>query len=292
MNKMENRPFNQSLEFEEVDLNHDRNCFVNVFARALQDDEVDEFFNAGEKLYDEVRASGIIKDRRYHLKTYKQCFRGNEMVTWMLENSYASSRSEAVAIGSSLILHGIYHHVTDDHNFKDTGMFYRFREDDKTYRGDVERYRQTAVEAVRLHGVIRATYPTLIAKRDWNLLTFNDCFVGSKLIDWLVETGRAVSREHGIETMKRMWAFGFIAHVANDHLFKDEHLYYRFYADKINSDASFLKMANDEQCLVHDSTLFSSPDEFVSLAMADDTDILNDNLLDNHATPTVVEDAD
>jgi len=59
-----------------------------------------------------VRAlqSPLIKDRRYHLKTYKQTFKGDEMVGWLVDNKHATSRVEASAIGCSLLMHGVIHH--------------------------------------------------------------------------------------------------------------------------------------------------------------------------------------
>ena len=66
-----------------------------------------------------------IQDRRYKLSSYPLCFVGNETVQW-IENRYLLSKPEAIRLGQELIDLKIIHHVTDDHNFKDESLFYRF----------------------------------------------------------------------------------------------------------------------------------------------------------------------
>lgn len=52
----------------------------------------------------------LIKDRRFHLKTYERCFVGHEMVDWLLKKGEVESRSEAVAMMQKLLDHGVVHH--------------------------------------------------------------------------------------------------------------------------------------------------------------------------------------
>ncbi len=52
----------------------------------------------------------LIKDRRYHLKTYEKCFIGVEMVDWLLMKGEVESRSEAVAMMQKLLDNGVVHH--------------------------------------------------------------------------------------------------------------------------------------------------------------------------------------
>lgn len=71
-----------------------------------------------------------IKDRYYHLKRYHVSFVGSEAIDWFLANGFASSREEGVKLGQSLLDADLVHHVVDEHNFEDKGLFYRFRQDD------------------------------------------------------------------------------------------------------------------------------------------------------------------
>jgi hypothetical protein len=66
-----------------------------------------------------------IKDRRYRLRVYTQCFIGSEAIEWMRDR-FRISREEAVKLGQRLMDAKHIHHVVDDHKFKDGELFYRF----------------------------------------------------------------------------------------------------------------------------------------------------------------------
>lgn len=70
-----------------------------------------------------------IQNRRFRLTVYSDCFIGNEAVTWLTKTQNAT-REAAVRIGQALVEQGIFHHVTDEHPFKDEYLFYRFYEDE------------------------------------------------------------------------------------------------------------------------------------------------------------------
>ena len=70
-----------------------------------------------------------IKTRRQKLKLFQRCFLGNEAVDWIAQKTKLS-RAEAVALGQKMIDKGIFHHVLDEHGFKDEELFYRFHEDE------------------------------------------------------------------------------------------------------------------------------------------------------------------
>lgn len=70
-----------------------------------------------------------IKTRRYKLKLYHHCFLGNEIVDWIVEK-LKISRTDAVKLGQKMIDKKIFHHVVDEHQFKDEPLFYRFYEDE------------------------------------------------------------------------------------------------------------------------------------------------------------------
>ena len=66
-----------------------------------------------------------IQDRRYKFTSYPLCFIGSEAVEWM-ESRYLLSKPEAIRLGQELINLKIIHHVTDEHDFKNDYLFYRF----------------------------------------------------------------------------------------------------------------------------------------------------------------------
>lgn len=53
---------------------------------------------------------GMIKDRRYHLKTYPGCLVGNELVSWLVDRQEVETRKEAVVVMQKLLENGVIHH--------------------------------------------------------------------------------------------------------------------------------------------------------------------------------------
>ena len=53
---------------------------------------------------------GMVKDRRYHLKTYANCVVGHELVSWLVERKEVETRKEAVSIMQKLLDNGVIHH--------------------------------------------------------------------------------------------------------------------------------------------------------------------------------------
>jgi hypothetical protein len=66
-----------------------------------------------------------IKNRRYLLSNYSDCFVGSECVNWFIREGLAASRAEAVSLGNTLLVGGYINHVTGDHPFEDAHLFYR-----------------------------------------------------------------------------------------------------------------------------------------------------------------------
>lgn len=76
-------------------------------------------------------ADGVpIRDRKYRALTFPACFVGSEALAW-LTRKQGLSHNEAMTIGQRLIDLFVFHHVTDDHPFKDGEFYYRFYEDER-----------------------------------------------------------------------------------------------------------------------------------------------------------------
>lgn len=67
-----------------------------------------------------------IGNRKHHLKTYENCFVGNEAVTKLVQENTASSREDATEKLNELLKVGLIFHVTRGHDFEDATLFYRF----------------------------------------------------------------------------------------------------------------------------------------------------------------------
>ena len=63
--------------------------------------------------------------RKYHFRTYRQCFIGEEAVSWMIHGKIATDNEHALRIGNDMMKLGLFHHVKFEHAFRNKGYFYR-----------------------------------------------------------------------------------------------------------------------------------------------------------------------
>ena len=118
----------QKIQQSSIDLlkdDYDNTSFLGYLENQLNDRQIQE-------LVDRIRSDrGIeIRNRRYRLNTYPDCFIGQELVDWLSDNC-DYSREQATELGQILIEKKIIHHVTDEHHFLDDYFFYRFYVDEK-----------------------------------------------------------------------------------------------------------------------------------------------------------------
>uniref|UniRef100_A0A6Q2XSU6 Rap guanine nucleotide exchange factor 4 n=1 Tax=Esox lucius TaxID=8010 RepID=A0A6Q2XSU6_ESOLU len=78
------------------------------------------------------RAPHMIRDRKYHLKTYRCCCVGTELVDWLVQQSTCvHTRSHAVGMWQALLEEGVLNHVDQELGFQDKYLFYRFLDDEE-----------------------------------------------------------------------------------------------------------------------------------------------------------------
>uniref|UniRef100_A0A8C6YKV0 Rap guanine nucleotide exchange factor 4 n=1 Tax=Nothoprocta perdicaria TaxID=30464 RepID=A0A8C6YKV0_NOTPE len=93
----------------------------------------EKILRAGKILRNAIlsRAPHMIRDRKYHLKTYRQCCVGTELVDWMMQQSpCVHSRSQAIGMWQVFLEEGVLNHVDQEHHFQDKYLFYRFLDDE------------------------------------------------------------------------------------------------------------------------------------------------------------------
>ncbi|OZH52768.1 mechanosensitive ion channel protein MscS [Hydrocoleum sp. CS-953] len=76
-----------------------------------------------------------------------------------------------------------------------------------------------------------------IKDRRFQFKLFKNVFLGSEAVEWLMINERA-TREEAILMGELMLQQGIIHHVFDEHNFKDEPLFYRFYSDEVESNVS------------------------------------------------------
>ncbi|MGE0873429.1 MAG: hypothetical protein AB7O31_02035 [Burkholderiales bacterium] len=171
-----------------------------------------------------AREGGVpIADRRYLLRTYEQCFVGSEAVDW-IAREYAVSRELAALAGSALLDAGYVYHVVREQAFRDGSFYYRFAID------------TPALAALDLGALIdawRAPDGVGIEERSWMGRSYPRCFVGSEAVAWM--RARGLSLNEALIVGQRLLDCGVLHHVWDEHGFKEDLLYYRFYADERTS---------------------------------------------------------
>lgn len=60
-------------------------------------------------------------------------FLASELVDWLISLGEAEDRKHAVSLGQLLVETDFIHHVVDEHNFEDSYLFFRFRQDGKLW---------------------------------------------------------------------------------------------------------------------------------------------------------------
>ncbi|XP_006878883.1 PREDICTED: integral membrane protein GPR155 isoform X2 [Elephantulus edwardii] len=68
----------------------------------------------------------IVKERRCGAKTSTGTFCGCDLVNWLIEVGLAADRGEAVIYGDRLVQGGVIQHITNEYEFRDEYLFYRF----------------------------------------------------------------------------------------------------------------------------------------------------------------------
>ncbi|XP_065061789.1 DEP domain-containing mTOR-interacting protein-like isoform X2 [Rhopilema esculentum] len=71
----------------------------------------------------------------------------------------------------------------------------------------------------------------LIGDRRYHFRTYTCCIVGKDAVDWMVRTKEVTSRENAVKCMRLLQDNGVLHHVCDDHVFKDEYLFYKFRVD-------------------------------------------------------------
>jgi hypothetical protein len=164
------------------------------------------------------RSGGVkITDRRYRLQVYPECFVASEAVRW-LEGALRLPTPAAASVGEALQAAGLIYHVAHEQTFADEN--YYFRVSQWPARWDIERF----------YSVARGSTGLEVADRQYMGATYPKCFVGADAVRWMQTQGHTLNE--AICMGQRLLDLSIIHHVVDAHCFKNEKLFYRFYADE------------------------------------------------------------
>ncbi|XP_062318895.1 DEP domain-containing mTOR-interacting protein [Osmerus eperlanus] len=186
-----------------------------------------EVMIAGEQLRLRLHGGKLIKDRRYHLRTYPNCFVAQELTDWLVSHKEAPDRVTAICLMQHLMDHDIVHHVCDKRPmFKDAKLLYRFRKDDGTFPFNTEV--KVFMRGQRLYEHLISGRDSILQLREERSVAYQRSFPGCQLIDWLLKNGETESRRQGLELCRALLEHGIIQHVCKKHNFFDSGLLYQF----------------------------------------------------------------
>ncbi|PVD23148.1 hypothetical protein C0Q70_16411 [Pomacea canaliculata] len=175
----------------------------------------------------------MIKDRRYHLRKYKQCFIAKDVIDWAHRSHHAQTREEAVAAMLCLQQHGMIHHVVDEHDFKDQSLFFRFTRDDGTYAANTD-------VAIFYRGLDVYNSEGAEIQRDFYHKghLYEGAFYGNELVDCIMD-GDNTDRKQIVNQCRELLEYDILNHVTDDYHFSDDRLLYQF---RVNFDRPSLLM--------------------------------------------------
>ena len=82
----------------------------------------------------------------------------------------------------------------------------------------------------RFYSLIRSEGGFAVADRSYMGTLYGKCFVGSEAIDWMQAQGYTLNE--ALSMGQRLLELSLAHHVLDEHSFKNEKLFYRFYRDQ------------------------------------------------------------
>ncbi|CAL9704292.1 unnamed protein product [Knipowitschia caucasica] len=199
----------------------------SVRRKALARQHKAEVMIAGEQVRLKLHDGKLIKERRYHLRTYPNCLVGQEVIDWLVSHKEAPDRITAVCLMQHLMDQEIVHHVCDKYSiFKDAKRLYRFRKDDGTFPFNTEV--KIFMRGQQLYEQLIGDKHSILQLREEHGVSYQRSFRGCELIDWIIQNGEAESRHCGLDLCRALYEHGIIQHVSKKHIFFDSGLLYQF----------------------------------------------------------------
>ncbi|NXM74317.1 DPTOR protein, partial [Serilophus lunatus] len=170
----------------------------------------------------------LIKDRRYHLRTYPNCFVAKELTDWLIDHKEAPDRETGIRLMQKLMDHYIIHHVCDEHSdYKDAKLLYRFRKDDGTF--PLSKDVKVFMRGQSLYEKLVSVEESILKVREENSVKYQRTFLGCEMVDWLIQEGEVENRQEAVELGQALLEHGIIQHVSNRHHFFDSDILYHFW---------------------------------------------------------------
>lgn len=171
-----------------------------------------------------------IRDRKYRMKTYKECFIGAEAVDALVLTEVVDSRADAVQLGRKLARElRLFSPVNGDYLFSDDFQFYRLRAHTNADAGSAAPSDSKSDTQDSQAELFKGIVVPLVRDRWYHSKKYDQVFVGEEAVDAMVYSGLAKSRKEAVHVARQIAKVtDCFDHVAGDHSFCDDFLFYTF----------------------------------------------------------------
>jgi hypothetical protein len=183
------------------------------------------------------------KNRKHRMRSFPNSFVGSEAVDFLVKSNLVGTRREAVQLGKKLATEYDLFQSADsssahkDYVFRDEHLLYTFIQQEKRKpRRSTSMWGETKKKDVNDNDTSESSSTVNLVQvsiafekgvdvRDhqYRLTTYRDSFVGSKAVDFLVNSSMAQNRREAVQLGRRLaQEFNLFRHVTGDHEFKDD----------------------------------------------------------------------
>lgn len=158
-----------------------------------------------------------VRDRRWRLRPYPQCFVGREAVDWIVQRE-GVSRAKAVRIGRRLVALGLMAHVAAEHDFEDAELFYVFSHATGAQvqqQNDLQREVAQSLRALARGDAVSGLH---LGTHVRGVAVHRECFTGTALAHWLGERWGLTTEQANV-TGAQLMRQGVLRHVFDDRPF-------------------------------------------------------------------------
>jgi len=166
-----------------------------------------------EAMSDPKTGVEIHKSKTIWLSNYKNCFSASDAIDWLIQTGEARTREKAVEKGQEMVQRFMISHITGTSTFADEKSLY-------FYFVPIQ-YSQIAMSLLDWENGVS------IQTRQYKYWTYTSCFIGVEAVEWLQKKYN-ISKEESLNIGHNLIKYNIIVHVAGNHEFKDEYLFYTF----------------------------------------------------------------
>eukprot|EP00934_Nitzschia_sp_Nitz4_P004621 Nitzschia sp. Nitz4//scaffold136_size62208//53331//58820//NITZ4_006378-RA/size62208-processed-gene-0.42-mRNA-1//-1//CDS//3329535648//4611//frame0 len=187
------------------------------------------------EIADILEAAVPIKDRIHRLRTYKSCFLGRTAISKLVETGCADTREEAVELGNRLsqelyLFERVAGNEAPPHILKERNWSLQFPSG-RSLR-DITRKKNIVITPTgpQLEELAKDFRENVdVSAHVFRFKKYNDTFVGSEAVDWLVNSDKAPSRKAAVALGRKLCdEFNLFHHVPGLGKFSDDFKLYRF----------------------------------------------------------------